>query len=148
MAGVADQDDAVAGLGVAPGLDVHLRDERARRVDRVQLPRACVRVHRRRDAVGRQHDSLAGRNVLLALDEDRAPLLEIPDDVDVVDDLLAHVNRRAVQVEGLLDRFDGALDPGAITAGRGKKDTFDHELRIAVAAVHPIRGWTCPNPAP
>jgi len=52
--------------------------------------------------------------------------------VDVVDDLLAHVNRRAIEVEGLLDRLDGALDPGAIAAGRGKKDTLDHELRIAV----------------
>ncbi len=58
---VADQDDRVAGGGVAPRLHVHLGDERARRVDRAQLPRGGVRVHRRRDAVRREDDRLALR---------------------------------------------------------------------------------------
>ena len=80
----------------------------------------------------RKDDGLAGRHVVLALDEDRAALLEIADDVDVVDDLLADVDRGAVEAERLLDRLDGALDPRAVAAGRGEKDTLDHELRIAV----------------
>ena len=38
-------------------------------------------------------------NLRLFLDEDRAARLEVADDVDVVDDLLANVDRRAVVLE-------------------------------------------------
>jgi hypothetical protein len=46
--------------------------------------------------------------------------------VDVVDDLLADVHRGPVVLERELDRLDGALDPGAIAAGRSEKDALDH----------------------
>ena len=73
-------------------------------------------MHARRDAVRRVDDRGAGGNLGLLVDEDRAARLEIADDVDVVDDLLAHVDRCAVVLERLLDRLDGALDPGAVAA--------------------------------
>ena len=91
---VADQEHGVAVGGVAARLHVHLRHERAGRVDRVQLPRGRVRVHRRRDAVRGEDDRLALRHLGLLVDEDRAARLEVADDVQVVDDLLAHVDRR------------------------------------------------------
>ena len=73
-------------------------------------------MHARGDAVRGVDDRGAGGNLGLLVDEDRPARLEIADDVDVVDDLLAHVDRRAVVLERLLDRLDGALDPGAIAA--------------------------------
>ena len=41
------------------------------------------------------------------------------DDGAVVDNVVEHVDGRAVAVEGLLDAFDGALDTGAKAAGFG-----------------------------
>ena len=49
-----------------------------------------------------------------AVHEDRAAALEIPDDVRVVDDLLAHIDRRPVQLESPLHGLDCPLDAGAI----------------------------------
>ncbi len=42
----------------------------------------------------------------------------------VVDDLLAHVDGRAVQVEGALDGLDGAVDAGAVAARGGEQELF------------------------
>ena len=97
MTGVTDQHDAMAVGRVAPGLDVHLRHERTRRVDRVETALGGVLVHRRRDAVGREHERRALRHVPLVVDEHGATALEVPDDVRVVDDLLADVDRGSVQ---------------------------------------------------
>ena len=55
------------------------------------------------------------------LDEDRAARLEVGHDVLVVDDLLAHVDRRAVQVERLLDGDHRPVDAGAVAARRGEQ---------------------------
>ena len=74
----------------------------------------------------RVDDRRALRRLLLGIDEDRPTHLEIADDVDVVDDLLADVHRRAVVLERELDRLDRAFDPGAIAAGRREEDTLDH----------------------
>ena len=76
----------------------------------------------RGDAVGGEDDHLALGHLGLLLDEDRAALGELLDDVLVVDDLLAHVDRRAVEVERALDRLHGAVDAGAVAARRGQQD--------------------------
>jgi len=55
------------------------------------------------DAVRREDDRRARWGLLLGVDEDRAARLEIAHDVDVVDDLLAHVHGRAVVLERALD---------------------------------------------
>ncbi len=119
---VADQDDRVALLGELARLDVDLGDQRAGRVDRAQVPRRGVLVNRRGDAVGGEDDQGALGHLGLLLDEDRAALRELLDDVLVVDDLLADVDGRPVQVERLLDGLDGAVHPGAVAAGRGQQD--------------------------
>jgi hypothetical protein len=102
---------------------VHLGDERARRVDRPQTARTRALAHGGADAVCREDDARAGRHVLLALDEDRAAALEVADDVDVVDDLLADVDRLAEASERVLDRAHGAVDAGAVAPRR-----HEHEL--------------------
>ena len=48
------------------------------------------------------------------------------DDVLVVHDLLAHVDRRAVELERALDGLDGPVDAGAVAARRGEQELLDH----------------------
>ena len=66
----------------------------------------------------------------LVLDEDRAALLELLHDVQVVDDLLADVDRRPVQLERPFDRLDRPLDSGAVAPRRCEEDLSHHLQRI------------------
>ena len=122
MALVPDQDDRVALLGELARLDVDLGHQRAGGVDRAQAARRRVRVHARGDAVGREDDQRPLGDLGLLFDEDRAALCELLDHVLVVDDLLPHVDRRAVHLERVLDRLYGAIDAGAVAARRGEQD--------------------------
>ena len=63
----------------------------------------------------------SGIELVELLDEDRAALAQLGDDVLVVDDLLAHVDRRAVELERALDGLDGAVDAGAVAARGGEQ---------------------------
>jgi hypothetical protein len=65
------------------------------------------------------------------IDKDRALGLQIVDHVGVVDDFMAHVDRRAKTSERLLDDGDRAVHPGAKTARAGEQD-----LRLL-----PCQGW-------
>ena len=79
-------------------------------------------MHHGGDAVrGEDHDRALGHLVGL-VDEDRAALLETPYDVQVVHDLLAHVDGGAVQLEALLDRLDGAIDTRAVAPRLGEEN--------------------------
>ena len=79
----------------------------------------------------REHDRLAFRHLGLLVDEHGTARLEVAHDMQVMDDLLAHVHRWPVEVECLLDRLDGALDPGAVAARRCKEDFLDHAAIVA-----------------
>ena len=76
----------------------------------------------------------SGIAVVELVDEDRAALAQVLDDVLVVHDLLAHVDRRAVQLERALDGLDGAVDAGAVAA-RGR----EQELLRSVHLKHQSR---------
>ncbi len=117
---VADQQDVVVLACEALGLVVDLGDQRAGGVDRLELPLGRLPVDLGRDAVGREHHGRAGRHLVELLDEHRAARLEVGDDVLVVDDLLADVDRGAVEVERLLHGHDRAVDAGAVAARRGE----------------------------
>ena len=130
VAGVADENDPVAVGRVALGLRVHLRHERAGGVDRAEGAGGRVRVDGRGDAVRGEDDSLALGHILLGVDEDRSALLELAHDVDVVHDLLPHVDGGAVQLERALDRLDGPLDAGAVAARRGEENPLDHAAMV------------------
>ena len=52
-------------------------------------------------------------------------LLQVVDDVGVVDDLVAHVDRRAERLQRALDDLDRAIDAGAEAARLGEDDFFD-----------------------
>jgi hypothetical protein len=84
--------------------------------------------------VRRENDRLALGHLALVLDEDRAPRLEVADDVRVVDDLLADVDRPTVEIEQLLDRVDGPLHTRAVAARRSEEDALDHRRQCTQAA--------------
>ena len=126
VAGMADQDHAVAGVGEATHLNVHLRHERTRRVDRRQLPVGRVAVDLERDPVRREYEPPFPGDVARRLDEDRAARFQIADDVRVVDDLFADVDGWPVDLEGALHGLDRSLDSSAKTSMRGDDDTLHH----------------------
>ena len=105
---------------------MHLGDERADGVDDLEPALRALLVDLRRDAVRREDDQLALGNLVLGLDEDRAAGLEVADDMDVVDDLVAHVDRRPMLLEQLLDDVDRAHDSGAEASRRGDENALAH----------------------
>src|SRR5690606_35163348 len=87
-----------------------------------------LHAHRLRDAVGAEDHGGAVGHLVQLLDEDRAALLEIVHDVAVVDDLVAHVDRRAERLDRTLDDLDRAIDAGAEATGIGEEDV--HKYRF------------------
>ena len=117
---VADEQDVVVLAGEPLGLVVHLGDQRTGGVDHLQAAGGGRLVHRRRHAVcGEHHDGALGHLVGL-LDEHRATPGQRLDDVAVVHDLVAHVDRRAVLLQGTFDGLHGAIHPGAVTPRFGE----------------------------
>jgi hypothetical protein len=117
VAVVADHEDGVALFRVANRFHVDLRDERARRVDDAQTARHRIVADGGGDAVGAEDGDGTGRHLIEFVHEDRPSAAKTFDDVEVVDDLLPHVDRRIEEVQGALDDFDGAFDAGAEAAG-------------------------------
>ncbi len=120
--GVADQQDVVVPGGEAPRLAVHLGDQRAGGVDRVQPAAFGVEADFGGDAVRGENHDRAGRHLVHLCDEDRATLFQRADHVGVVHDLPADVDRRAELVQGQLDRLHGPVDAGAVAARLGEQD--------------------------
>ena len=89
---------------------------------RSRTPRRLL-VDDRRDAVGREHDDGTLGHLVRLVDEHRPAALERGHHVLVVDDLFAHEDRRAVQLQRLLDRDHGAVHARAVPARSGQQDT-------------------------
>ena len=87
----------------------------------------------------RQHDDRAFGDLGLLLDEHGTLRFEIEDDVQVVDDLLANVDRRTVFGECALDGIDGAIDAGAVSTGGSQENLSAHPLMVAAPSARPIR---------
>src|SRR5262249_13811887 len=97
-------------------LAVDLGHQRAGRVDRAQAPLVGPGAHAGGNTVRREHADRALGHFGLLLDEDRPSLAQLGDDVLVVHDLLAHIHRRAVQLERAFDRLNGAIDARTVAA--------------------------------
>ena len=119
---VDDEEDLHALAGEAPGLGVHLGHQGAGGIDRLEPAALRFPMDRGRHAMGGEHHGGAHRDVLELVDEDRTTLLEALDDVLVVHDLLAHVDRRAVEIEGLLHRDDRTIHSRAVAAWSRQQD--------------------------
>jgi hypothetical protein len=66
----------------------------------------------------REDDERSLGDLVDIVDEDRAPRTQLRDDVGVVDDLLADVDRRTVFRERALDRLDRSFNPRAVAPRR------------------------------
>ena len=110
---MADEDDGVTPAGVADRFQVHLGDERAGGVDHVQLPACGVGPHGRGHAVRAEHHHRSCRHLIELVDEDRASLGKLRDDVPVMDNLLADIDGRAQLLQRQVHDVDGADDTGA-----------------------------------
>ncbi len=119
MAGMADQDDLAALIGVALALDMDLGDERAGRVDHRQPALGGPLLDRAGDAVGAEDRDAARRDLVDLVDEMRSFGAQPLDDVAVVDDFVADIDRRAIFLERALDDLDRPFDPGAKSARLG-----------------------------
>src|SRR5260370_27713891 len=64
----------------------------------------------------------AGGHLVQFLDEAGALGLERFDDIAIMHDLVADIDRRAILLQRALDDLDGADDPGAKPARLGKND--------------------------
>jgi hypothetical protein len=122
---VADHDEVVALLVQLGDLDVHLAHQRAGRVEDREAARLGLLAHRLAHAVSAEDERGAGRHVGQVLDEDRALGLQVVDDVGVVHDLVAHVDRRAELHQRALDDLDRAVDTGAEATRLGEQHLFD-----------------------
>ena len=74
------------------------------------------------DAVGAENNDGAFGNFIGFLDEYDAFVLQPLHHMRVMNDFMAHINRRAEFIERHFDDFDGAFNSGAKTAGLGQND--------------------------
>lgn len=111
-----------------------LRDEGASGVHDGEASRQRLRANLGRDPVRGEYDDGALGNVFQVFDEDDAALLEGADDPLVVDDRVAHVERRAVRLQGEIDDLDRERDPGAEPSGGGQEDSI-HWLSLLRGAL-------------
>src|SRR5258705_13375157 len=107
-----------------------------------------------------EDDRVAGRHLFQPFDKDRTLLAQIFDHIGVMDDFVAHVDRRTMQLDGPLDNLDRPIDAGAKSArlrqqdlGFGKSRIRDaHVYRIPMiftsnASAWPASGWLKSNRA-
>jgi len=119
---MADQNNLAASIEVALGLDMHFRNQRAGGVDVNHLAPPRLGWHRFRHAVRREDDRPIFRAGVQFFDEHRPQRLEPFDDMAVVDNLVAHIDRRAPLPDRLLNDLDGPVDPGAEAPRRRQQD--------------------------
>ncbi len=136
VAGVADQEDVIAQLDEAVDFEMHLGDERARRVDQAEAARFGFPEDGRGDAVGAEDGDAPGGHFGEFLDEDGPFVAQVPDDVAVVDNLASDVDRRAEDLQRKVHDLDGAIDAGAKAAGIGEKDVHGFQEQWKY-----MRGW-------
>ena len=89
------------------------------RADRVDNPEAAffglLEVIRRR-AVGGEHHQRSDRDLVQGINRDGPFSFQVGDDVGIMDDLVFHVDRRAVPLQANIYNLYGAHHPGAKAA--------------------------------
>ncbi len=86
-------------------------------------------------AVRRQHRHRPLRDLGDLFDEDRTQGLEVADDVQVVDDLLADVDGWAVHRQRAFHRLHGTLHAGAVSPRRREENGSTHATMVAPSAM-------------
>ena len=119
---MADQHHGASRLAVAFGFAMDLGDQRTGRIDIEQVAPARLGRHRFRHAVRGKDDGTVVGHLVEFVDEDRALCLQVLDHETIVHDLVPHIDRPAVALQGTLDDLDGTVDAGAEAARTGEQD--------------------------
>ena len=119
---MSDHDDFAALLAHLGHLDVHLGYQRTGGIEHIESPGRGFRADALRNAMRREHDGRPLGNLGQFLDEHRALLLQVVDDKFVVDDFVAHIDRRAMLRQCPLHDRDGTVDTRTKTARVGEDD--------------------------
>ena len=127
VTGMADQDQRAARRDVLAALHMNLRDERAGGVEHVEVAFLGGAFYGLGHAVGAENRHGAFWHFVELFHETRALVAQVFDHVTVVDDLMAHVDGRAVFLQCAINDFDSADNPRTKAAGLGK----DHSHRVA-----------------
>ena len=122
MPGVTDEDALPALVLVMTDLHVDLGDQRADGVEDLEAPPCAFLAHRLGDPVGAEDHGAVVGNIVKLVNEHGTLGAQAIDDILVVDDLVADIDRRPIEIECALDDPDGAIDSGAKTAWVGKHD--------------------------
>jgi hypothetical protein len=125
VAGVADEDHGAALVVIFFYFEMDLGDQRAGGVDNAQRAVLGAVPFAGRDAVRAEDDALAAGNLVEALDENRAFLLERLEHEAVVHYLMTYVERTAVGAQRAADSLDGAIDARAKAARLGQDDLLN-----------------------
>jgi hypothetical protein len=116
---------------------VDLGDERTGGIEDRQAAHRGFLLDAPGDTVGAEDGDGVRRHFRQALDEDRALVLQAFDHVFVMDDLVAHINRRAILLERALDDLDGTHHARAKSAGLCQK----HFHGMSVTQIAPNSFW-------
>src|SRR5438309_1082028 len=113
---MADQDDLASLVGIALSFAVHLRDERAGGIDHRQPTLFGGVLDGARHAMRAEDRHAPGRDLVELVDEASALRPQSIDDMSVMDDLVTHIDRRAIFFQRAFDYLDRSLNPGAKTS--------------------------------
>ena len=131
---MADEDDLAPVSGIALAFLVDLGDQRAGGVDHRQAAPLGRVFDRLADAMGAEHGDRALRYLVDLVDEHGALVAQGLDDMFVVDDLVAHIDRRPVDFQGALDNRNRPLDAGAESPWCRKND-FHRPILYSFTAI-------------
>ena len=103
---MSDQDERIPFLGKLDSFHVDLGHQRTGGVNHAQPAFCAVLANLRRDSVRAVNNALAVGHFVLAVDKDRALAPKFLDHEAVVDNLLAHINRRPKRLQSNADHVN------------------------------------------
>ena len=116
VAGMADQHDLQALMGKPLNLAMHLGDQGTGGINGLQTAIGGLLPHGGRHPVRGEDHRGSGRHLAEFIDEERAAGLQVLHHMTVVHNLLAHIDRRSVGLQGLFDGDHGPVDPSTVSA--------------------------------
>ena len=122
MARVADKYHMAVGLIMAFGVQVHLGDQGAGCVQIEHVAKARFRRSRLGHAMGGKNDGTIVGAFAQLFDEDGAELPQPIDHMVVMNDLVLHIDGRAIFFDRPFDDLDGPIDSGAEAPRIGEGD--------------------------
>src|SRR5437667_2762830 len=116
MVAMTAEDDGALFAGKLQRLEVHLGDERTSGVNYFQLAGLGFVADRRRNAVGAKNEHRTMGNFLDGFDKNRTAPAQLLHNIRVMDNLVVHVDRRAISFQRQLDDIDCAHNARAETS--------------------------------